>query len=427
MVCGACGQSNKETPSTYAAVPAGATEVAGVVCESEPVVIEEQPVRKKTYVAVDLGLRSGAKWATMNVGARKYSDPGDYFKMGDTEPFDPNRPSKLCEIPLRQSVTVGGNPEYDASTANWGETWKMPTDREFYELQTACAWHWTEEDGHNGYRVIGPNGNSIFMPAAGYKESSNGKLIHENTDGYFWKAPLRDIIWFSKGEARSEHYSCGWITESGSRSDNPSGTYGLSVRPITYSSYAELDINESDIDDAVHGRACTLTKTGEIAGHQYVDLGLPSGTKWATMNIGATHYFDYGSGFEWGAIDPENPSHGKNLGENISGNAEYDAATAMWGEQWRLPTKEEIKELIDKCRWTTSDMENGVAYVAVGPNGNILVFPKLMTGRSTDIWSGTPYDSDEAYCLGGIHAILVDGVVSIIGNNNKLRIRPVSN
>ena len=105
-------------------------------------------------------------------------------------------------------------------------------------------------------------------------------------------------------------------------------------------------------------------------GHEYVDLGFPSGLKWAACNVGANTPEEYGNYYAWGEIVPKTDysdencaTLGKQLGD-ISGNANYDAATANWGAPWRMPTREELKELIDNCtfKWTT---QNGTIIIYV--------------------------------------------------------------
>ncbi len=121
---------------------------------------------------------------------------------------------------------------------------------------------------------------------------------------------------------------------------------------------------------------------GEINGHQYVDLGLPSGTKWATCNVGGDNPEDWGYYVAWG----ENKSkdlftldasltHGKDIGD-ISGNPKYDVATAKWGGDWRTPTSDEQKELINNCtaKWKTINGKRGVI-VTSKINGKSIFLP----------------------------------------------------
>ena len=132
---------------------------------------------------VDLGL--SVKWATCNVGATSPEEYGYYFAWGETSPKE--------EYTEENSLTYGkdmsdisGNPQYDAATANWGGDWRMPTCAEQEELLDSCTWTWTTQNGVNGYNVKGPNGNSIFLPAAGYRYGSS--LDYAGGYCYYWSS-----------------------------------------------------------------------------------------------------------------------------------------------------------------------------------------------------------------------------------------------
>ena len=134
---------------------------------------------------VDLGLPSGLKWATCNVGATTPEGYGNYYAWGET--------TTKTEYTEQNSVTYGqqmsdisGNSAYDAARANWGGTWRMPTKAEMEELVNNCTWQWTTQNGVNGYRVTGTNGNSIFLPAAGRCRGTSHYLVGE--DGYYWSS-----------------------------------------------------------------------------------------------------------------------------------------------------------------------------------------------------------------------------------------------
>lgn len=111
---------------------------------------------------------------------------------------------------------------------------------------------------------------------------------------------------------------------------------------------------------------------GEINGHEWVDLGLPSGTKWATCNVGASSPEDCGKYYSWGETkhkikyeEMKSKTYGTHIGD-ISGKAEYDVARANWGGSWRMPTIDEVKELIKYCRWegTTINGREGVKIIS---------------------------------------------------------------
>ena len=169
---------------------------------------------------VDLGLPSGIKWAKRNLGASKPSDYGDYYAWGETTP----KPKKakynwatykwmqagqsdwkhITKYTVADGQTeaiwydAGGNfigdnkttliAGDDAATANLGSPWRMPTIDEIKELLDNCTWTWTTQDGKNGYQVDGPNGNSIFLPAAGYREGSG--LRAAGRWGTYWLSSL---------------------------------------------------------------------------------------------------------------------------------------------------------------------------------------------------------------------------------------------
>lgn len=134
---------------------------------------------------VNLGLPSGLKWATCNVGASSPSDYGSYFAWGETT----TKSSYTEENSRTYNVDLGdisGDPNYDAARANWGSTWRMPTKSEFEELLNKCKWTWTTSGGKKGYKIVGPNGNSIFFPSAGCRSGTS--LLYAGAIGVCWSA-----------------------------------------------------------------------------------------------------------------------------------------------------------------------------------------------------------------------------------------------
>ena len=152
--------------------------------------------------------------------------------------------------------------------------------------------------------------------------------------------------------------------------------------------------------------------TGKNNGHDWVDLGLPSGLKWATCNVGASSPSDYGDCYAWGEIstissfyDNGCTTYGKEIGD-IAGNPTYDVARAEWRGSWRLPTQAEYQELLDYCEWewTTQDGYKGYK-VTSKKNGNSIFLPATSSsdlGSIGHYWSATPFESrtDGAYILG---------------------------
>ena len=170
---------------------------------------------------VDLGL--SVKWATCNVGALLPSDYGDYFAWGEVKPkeeyIESNREN------LWQNIgDVSGNPKYDAARANWGGSWRMPTQAEMQELIDKCTWIWTSQEGRNGYKVTSKiNSNSIFLPAAGLRGSS---LYGIGELGNYWSSTPDEsniygayYLYFLRG---GSYYPSLYLRY-----------YGFSVRPVS--------------------------------------------------------------------------------------------------------------------------------------------------------------------------------------------------
>lgn|SRR5574344_523099 len=114
---------------------------------------------------VDLGL--SVKWATCNVGANNSSSYGNYYAWGENSTksfYSENNYSWKYPNTLNNSIQGTAN---DVAFIKWGKDWRMPTESECKELIDKCNWKWTRIDGHKGYLVKGPNGKTIFLPAAG--------------------------------------------------------------------------------------------------------------------------------------------------------------------------------------------------------------------------------------------------------------------
>ena len=171
---------------------------------------------------VNLGL--SVKWATCNVGASKPSDYGNYYAWGETSTKSTyTEENSKTYYNSSYNYDIGGNSSLDAVRANWGGSWRLPTKSEMQELVDKCTWTWTTQGGHNGYRVTGPNGSSIFLPAAGHRGKS---LNTVSSGGKYWTSTPYE------GNSGNAYYLLidvsgtyvGWV--GGSRN------YGRTVRPV---------------------------------------------------------------------------------------------------------------------------------------------------------------------------------------------------
>ena len=185
---------------------------------------------------VDLGLSSGTKWAKMNIGAKLPADYGDYFAWGSITPnadkdiqdsLEDMWGDEAYDVIIKSIDIITANPDFDAATAIWGSAWRMPTDDDFEELKEECEWEWTSYttvDGENvpGYKVIDPNGNTIFLPAAGYRYGSDLEIA--GSFGYYWSStPSEGSSYDAYFLDFYSDYQC---------VINDGRYYGLSVRPV---------------------------------------------------------------------------------------------------------------------------------------------------------------------------------------------------
>ena len=180
--------------------------------------------------AIDLGLPSGTKWACCNVGASAPEGYGGYYAWGETEEksvydytsykyYTGTNETSGTWISLGSDIAGTG---YDVAHVKWGGRWHMPTRDQCKEFVNNTSSKWTTKNGINGREFTGPNGGTIFMPAAGYRWGSD--LSSRGSGGDYWSSTLDEsypddayILGFS---------SSGVSTGSGSRN------YGESVRPV---------------------------------------------------------------------------------------------------------------------------------------------------------------------------------------------------
>lgn len=121
---------------------------------------------------VDLGLPSGVKWATCNVGASSPEEYGNYYAWGETS-TNSEYVEGNCSTYGKSMGDISGDAQYDVVRKYWGGSWRMPTKTELQELEKNCSWIWTTQNDIKGCKVTGPNGNSIFLPAAGLRYRSS--------------------------------------------------------------------------------------------------------------------------------------------------------------------------------------------------------------------------------------------------------------
>ena len=195
---------------------------------------------------VDLGLPSGTLWATCNIGASSPEDYGNYIAWGEmsTKSTYDWSTYKWCKGSVRtltkycNNSNFGNNgftdnkteldPEDDAAYVNWGSDWRMPSLEQFEELinSSYTTTEWTTQNGVKGRLITSnSNGNSVFLPAAGYRDGSS--LSGAGSEGDYWS---RTLLESGPRSARGLYFYSSFISMDGIPRCN-----GRSVRPVRFS------------------------------------------------------------------------------------------------------------------------------------------------------------------------------------------------
>ena len=347
------------------------------------------PVTQMEYV--DLDLPSGTLWATCNVGADSPEQIGTFFAWGETEPKDEYElgnykwmtKAPASEFQYEKYTCADGQTsaswyfgnsfigdgktelelEDDAATANWGRGWCAPSNEQIRELTSPfnTTSVWTTLNDVKGWKITSKsNGKSIFIPA--------NLALSQNDDphGFYWSRSLN-----------TENSTQAWYMFFNS------SNIGAWHEGVRYSGFCVRPV-----------RTYTLRPV------EAIDLGLPSGTLWANCNVGANAPEEYGGYFAWGETEPKSTfdwgnykwcDHEKKKSEltKYCTNSEYgtvdnkteldpedDAATVNWGSNWRMPSSEQMKELLEYTtyEWVT---QNGVYgnLMTSKINGNSIFLP----------------------------------------------------
>lgn len=184
--------------------------------EGDTVALALRESAPNEVVAVDLGLPSGTKWASCNIGANSPEEYGDYYAWGETETksvyswdnyqffTDKNGNGKPWTIINGNAKIDSGElmdfgydisgTKYDVAHVKWGGDWRMPTKEQCQELVDKCKWTWLTTKNHQkGYKVTGPNGNSIFLPAAGFRDEEMNVKRASFRGGYWSSTRDKDV------------------------------------------------------------------------------------------------------------------------------------------------------------------------------------------------------------------------------------------
>ena len=341
------------------------------------------------YEYVDLQLTGSAAslmFATCNVGAAKEYNYGNYYKWGSgATTYDGTSTYNSAYFVVSSA---------DTATQVMGGEWRMPTQAELEALTAQTTSTWTSIGGINGMKfskTVDGKERYVFFPAAGvYTAKNSNSTIGEK--GHYWSSNSYKNSTGSTA-CEMEFYSGMIYAYSG---EYETKYHGESVRGV--------------FTKKLPGR-------GTIDNYEYVDLGLPSGLKWATWNVGATAETAYGNYYQYGK--------GSSRYQVTSGQSNYsgtenplalsaDTARQVMKGSWRMPTSAECKELTANTtyKWEINFNGSGVnggkfsktvdgeeRYVFFPAAGYYLSSSNSSKGSYSYVWSSTPYGTANAYHL----------------------------
>ena len=334
---------------------------------------------------IDLGL--SVKWANMNIGATKPEEVGDYYAWGETEVKTIYKITtyKYYDSSTGKYKDIGNNiceTEYDVAYKT-NHNLSLPSADQLKELIEKCTWEKTTLNDVSVWKVTGPNGNSIYIPISGCKSESSS--VGYKGNAYIWTGTKYSDSYgrVLKVVDKPEYYANNRRT-------------GVPVRPVASSEYKEKEEN-------------TTT--------DFVDLGLS--VNWASTNVGAEKPEEVGNYYAWGETETKKEykiatyeyydsatKKYKDIGSNIC-ETQYDVAYKL-DKNSCLPTSQQITELIEKCKWEKTTLNEKDVWKVTGPNGNSIYIPisgciseSEKVGYSTNayIWTGTQSSSSQAKVL----------------------------
>ena len=349
------------------------------------------------------------------------------------------------------------DPEDDVAHVKWGGNWRMPTEAEWTELKEKCTWIKTNQNGVSGVIFTGPNGNSIFLPVTGRWSGADHNYVASS--GLYWTSSLDEATRAFYGYMDFDYFDDFVVKVS-----DASRFLGYAVRPVygDFIPVSSISLDKKTLEltvDDTYQLTATVSPSNATAknvswasdrvgvalpnyqgiitarnpgtatitvyassgvsasctvtvkeGPKAVDLGLPSGIKWASCNVGATKPEEFGDYFSWGETETKNeytwssykwgngdwdaddhlskyntdPSRG-----NVDGNTmllpEDDVAQDKWKGSWRMPTDDNWTELRESCIWTWTDSYEGTGvagYIVEGTKNSSIFLPT--TGHMED-------------------------------------------
>lgn len=321
--------------------------------------LDKEPDNINGHEYVDLGLPSGKLWAKTNYGSTTEDGYGSYVDW------------------LNNGII----------TTYWGKDWATPTKVDIQELYDNCSFTWGYSSNNvYGCFIQGKNGNSIFLPAAGFR--INGYDQSTGKDIYYWTS-------------------------------SPSNENDFAVALTGYSEtetfYTNITYNYTFVTLPIRPVANARPESNDPVIPETVDLGLPSGRLWANINYGAKTEDDYGTYLAW---------------------TEIDTVSSTLGEDWIVPSQADFEELYNNCTFTWGYSNNNVyGCVIQGKNGNSLFLPaaglkrkgkeSYAVGENLYYWTSTEYDSSYAIFFEGSGGMFFTDGRNEYSSKTAMSVRPI--
>jgi formylglycine-generating enzyme required for sulfatase activity len=290
-----------------------------------------------------------------------------------------------------------------------GKTFRLPTEAE---------WEFAARGGNQSQGYIYSGSNTIGDVAWYYQNSSY------TTHPVATKAPNELGLYDMSGNVTEwcQDWYGSYSSDAQTNPVGPSTGYSRVHRGGIYASACRVSyrsyFSPTNTSDFCGLRLAFDPDNGSTPEeHEYVDLGLPSGTLWATCNVGANVPEDYGDYFAWGETEPKNyynfstykwcngsvktmtkyciqTDYGNNgfTDGKTELDPEDDAAYVNWGPEWRMPTVDQQQELVDNCTWTWTTQNGVKGGLVVGPNGNFLFLPAARCYTGGSLWNSVAGD-----------------------------------
>ncbi|MBO6190463.1 MAG: hypothetical protein J6N92_06625 [Alloprevotella sp.] len=332
-------------------------------------------------------------WLCCNLGSSHYVEPGTYFAWGDKDAARTifsadnyayyDKAKSACQD---LGADISGT-KYDVAMA-YNPSYRTPTQAQFEKLLKTCSQFWADNETAKGAFLFSPDAGILFLPAGGFKVDDEHN--ENGIAGYYWTSSL----W---------HDNVGMGASICVLNGDPATNYGeerwrgLNIRPIVMdpcdlNNDGQINVGDvtklvniilgkeedESVDAAVKAGLCPNTNHPHA-----IDLGAAG--KWACCNVDVKSPLDGGTHgyYAWGETSDGKSAYdnrtytysGKDLGDDISGNATYDAAAKKWGGKWAMPTVAQSKALVENCtyEWTTIDGLTGGLFTAA--NGNKIFLP----------------------------------------------------